>query len=76
MWPGARVINLPVFSTVAVKFLVAAGFLALRASKVTADKNGLLDAVRGDIPSSIRLYPYGNFVLAVVATVKRKATSP
>jgi hypothetical protein len=45
---------LPVFNAVAVKFLVAAGFPALRARKVAAGKNGLLDAVRGDIPSSIR----------------------
>ncbi len=40
-----------------------------------SDKNGLLDAMRGDIPSSIRPYPYGNCVLAAVATVKPKATS-
>lgn len=52
-----------------------AGFPALRARKVAVDKNGLLDAVRGDIPSSIRPYPYGNFVVAAVATVERKATS-
>jgi hypothetical protein len=66
---------LPVFNAVAVKFLVAAGFPALRARKVAAGKNGLLDAVRGDIPSSIRPYPYGNSIFATVATVKRKAAS-
>jgi hypothetical protein len=57
---------------VGLKFLIAAAFSALRACKVAADKNGLLDAVRGDVPSSIRPYPYGNFVLAAVATIKRK----
>ena len=40
-----------------------------------SDRNGLLDAVRADIPSSIRPYPYGNFILAVVAAVNRNADS-
>ena len=47
----------------------------LRVRKIVADKNSLLDAVRGDIPSSIRAYSYGNFILAAVAAVKRRATS-
>jgi hypothetical protein len=37
--------------------LVAAGFLALRASKVTADENGLLDAVQSRHPVLDSLIP-------------------